>query len=258
MLQQTGVRHIEKRLPLFLKQFPTVKALAAAPQSEVLRAWQGLGYNRRALYLHKAAKSIAKMRSFPDTLETLTTLPGVGRYTASAVLCFAMKQDVPVVDVNIERVLSRIVKRMARADQVLPMQTVYNLDEVILPKGKSSEWHEALMDLGSTICTKRSPKCSECPLNTVCKSAFEITATSSSLRKAEATFFGAPMRIWRGRVLKQIAATPVSIRAIVSALKKQYNVSDTTFKNLVSNISTKLTAEGLVTRSTHGTLTLAD
>jgi A/G-specific adenine glycosylase len=257
MLQQTGVKHIEKRLPIFLKQFPTVKALAAAPQSKVLLAWQGLGYNRRALYLHKAAMALAEMKSFPNTLEALTALPGVGRYTASAVLCFSMKQDVAVVDVNIERVLSRIVKRMKSADSVLPMQMVIKIDEEVLPKGRSSEWHEALMDLGSTICTKRSPKCADCPLNTVCKSAFRISNTATA-RKAETTYFGAPMRIWRGRVLKLIASKPATIRSLHVVLSKQFEINDTTLTPLIDNICHKLITEGLITKSKHGTLSLAD
>jgi A/G-specific adenine glycosylase len=258
MLQQTGVKHIEKRLPIFLKQFPTVKALAAAPQSEVLRVWQGLGYNRRAIYLHKAAKALAAMKSFPKTIEELQALPGVGRYTASAVLCFAMKQDVPVVDVNIERVLSRLVKPMKRTDEVLPMQTVFELDAMILPMGRSSEWHEALMDLGSTICTKRAPKCTECPLRTPCPSSKSLGQGTPKAKRIENKLFGEPRRIWRGRILKMIAAKPSTTRSITAALQKQHSVSDNTFSELVESIIQHLLTEGFIKRSRHGTLSLAD
>ena len=165
MLQQTGAKQVEKKLPKFLRQFPSIKKLASASRPDVLRAWQGLGYNRRALNLHNAAKVIATMRRFPKTIEELQLLPGVGRYTANAILAFTHNADVPVVDVNIERILSRWWKPMKHSNEKLPMRDIYKLDAAILPKGKSSAWHEALMDLGSTICTKKNPKCRSVPSN---------------------------------------------------------------------------------------------
>ena len=203
MLQQTGVKQVEKKLPEFLRQFPSIKKLASASRSDVLRAWQGLGYNRRALNLHNAAKAIAAMRKFPKTLEELQTLPGVGLYTASAILAFVHNADVPVVDVNIERVLSRWWKPMNHSNEKLPMRDIYQLDAAILPKGKSPAWHEALMDLGSTICTKKAPKCAECPVQTCCRSAGKMSLYAPvNPISQEPRYFGEPRRIWRGRILQ--------------------------------------------------------
>ncbi|HYE75449.1 MAG TPA: A/G-specific adenine glycosylase, partial [Blastocatellia bacterium] len=135
MLQQTQAAMIEKHLPRFLKLFPTLKSLAMASSADVLRAWQGLGYNRRALNLHKAAQALNELRAFPQTQEELIALPGIGRYTSAAILAFAFNKDIAVVDVNIERVLSRIWKRMTTHAAVLPMKKIELLDATILPSG---------------------------------------------------------------------------------------------------------------------------
>jgi A/G-specific adenine glycosylase len=259
MLQQTGVKQVEKKLPEFLSQFPYVKQLASASRADVLRAWQGLGYNRRALNLHKAAKNIASMRAFPKTLEGLQSLPGVGRYTANAVLAFAYNKDVPVVDVNIERVLSRWWKPMKHSNEKLPMQDIYELDAAIFPKGKSSQWHEALMDLGSTICTKKSPKCSECPVQGYCKSARKISsAVSQKSSLLEKLYFGQPRRIWRGRILHLISKNEtVTKHKLLSDLKENHKIAKLTFVPFVTSVLSQLTEEGFITQSKKGAITLA-
>jgi adenine-specific DNA glycosylase len=114
------------------------------------------------------------------------------------------------------------------------------------------------MDLGSSICTKRAPKCGDCPLNQHCKSAFRVARPSRPRSSNERQFFGAPQRIWRGRVLKEIAAKPTAVRTIVARLAKQYQIKEANFETLIETICQKLIAEGLVTKSKHGTLRLAD
>jgi A/G-specific adenine glycosylase len=259
MLQQTGVKQVEKKLPEFLQQFPSVKELASAPRAEVLRAWQGLGYNRRALNLHQAAKAIAKLRVFPKTLEELRSLPGVGLYTASAVLAFAYNEDVPVVDVNIERVLSRWWKLMKHPNEKLPMRDIYELDAAILPKAKSSAWHEALMDLGSTICTKNAPKCRVCPVQGYCKSAGKLSlAVSENIASSEKRHFGQPRRIWRGRILHLISKSEsITKRNLLSELRKIYEIADPAFVPFVTSILSSLTEEGFITQTEEGAITLA-
>lgn len=142
MLQQTQVERVVPRYLAWLERWPTVEALAEAPPADVIRAWQGLGYNRRGLNLHRAARQIAA-EGWPDDL---TTLPGVGPYTAAAIGCFALEEDVLPVDVNVGRVLRRT-------------GAVF---------GASSG--QALMDLGATICIARIPRCDSCPLAELCPS----------------------------------------------------------------------------------------
>jgi A/G-specific adenine glycosylase len=142
MSQQTQVERVEPRWQRWLERWPTVEALAAAPAAEVIREWQGLGYNRRALALHRAAQQVAA-HGWPDDL---TELPGVGRYTADAVACFAFERDVLPVDVNVRRVCERTSGSFSAAAA------------------------QALMDLGKTVCLARIPRCGACPLAAACPS----------------------------------------------------------------------------------------
>ena len=270
MLQQTGARQIDKKLPEFLKQFPNAKRLAAAPRADVIRAWQGLGYNRRAINLQKAAQAILALRKFPRTEEELLALPGVGQYTASAILAFAFNEDVAVVDVNVQRVLSRLWKPMTDSHTVLPVSKIQELDQVILPVGQSSQWHEALMDLGSTVCTKQRPRCGECPVQSDCLSSrilHNIGHQRKQLASVEERFFGQPRRIWRGRILKIIAERDGVSSATVSRLLSQAyssnltDASDGTDKTehdlLLNDILTSLREEGFITIR-NSRITLAD
>lgn len=247
MLQQTQAAMIEKHLPRFLKLFPNVKKLAMAPAADVLKAWQGLGYNRRALNLHKAAQALAAMKRFPQTQEELMKLPGVGRYTSAAILAFAYNRDIAVVDVNIERVLSRIWKRMLTHDQVIAIDDLERLDAFILPLGRSSEWHSALMDHGSQICTKRDPKCGECPVLEVCASGKYFIREPENARSVrgktrEVLYHGEPRRIWRGRVLKAIVESgSITTAGITKQLKLHEDVP-------LADILAALVAEGFVVK----------
>jgi A/G-specific adenine glycosylase len=142
MLQQTQVERVVPRWERWLERWPTVEALSAAAAADVIREWQGLGYNRRALSLHRAAQRVA-LHGWPDDL---TELPGVGRYTADAVACFAFGRDVLPVDVNVRRVQERTGYRFGAAAA------------------------QALMDLGATVCLARIPRCGICPLAGLCPS----------------------------------------------------------------------------------------
>jgi A/G-specific adenine glycosylase len=142
MLQQTQVKRVAPRYLAWLERWPTAASLAGASPADVIREWQGLGYNRRALNLHRAARRIAD-DGWPNDL---TDLPGVGRYTAAAIRCFAFGEDVLPVDVNVARVLRR-------TDATF-----------------SSAAAQALMDLGATICVARTPRCHTCPLAAECPS----------------------------------------------------------------------------------------
>jgi A/G-specific adenine glycosylase len=165
MLQQTQVARVVERYEPFLARFPDSAAMAAAPLADVLDAWAGLGYYRRARDLHRAATAIVERHGgrLPSTLEELVALPGVGAYTARAVLVFALEQDHGVVDTNVARVL-------ARAFTGAPMTAgvVQRLADAVVPTGSAWLHNQAMLDLGATVCTARAPGCDVCPLRSGC------------------------------------------------------------------------------------------
>ncbi len=167
MLQQTPVARVEPIWRDWIARWPTPSATAAAGAADVLRAWGKLGYPRRAKRLHECAAVIATEHGdvVPSDVETLLTLPGVGAYTARAVACFAYRSRVPVVDTNVRRVVARVVH--GRADSP---SSVRDLDDVaaLLPDDADApRFSIALMELGATVCTARSPRCGLCPLERV-------------------------------------------------------------------------------------------
>lgn len=167
MLQQTQAARVEEAWPAFLERFPTVGALAAAPTAEVIGAWRGLGYNRRALNLQRAAQAVVERHGgvIPADVEALEALPGIGPYTARAVAAFAFGQRQAPVDTNVGRVLARAVagRPLGRAD-------AQRLADSMAPEGPAgsardpASWSHALMDLGARRCTARSPRCEHCPV----------------------------------------------------------------------------------------------
>jgi len=162
MLQQTQVSRVQEHYyPYFLKKYPKIKSLANATLDAVLSDWSGLGYYSRARNLHKSAQLCA-LEGLPTSMVALQKLPGVGRYTASAVCSFALNQKVAVIDTNISRVLKRYY---ALLDEKLVLKKA----EKFLNKTHPKEHNLALMDLGSLICTPKNPTCKECPLNLTCK-----------------------------------------------------------------------------------------
>ena len=163
MLQQTQVKTVLERYYYpFLKQFPTLAALAKADEPDVLKAWQGLGYYSRARNLHKAAKQCAGI--LPDDFDALLALPGIGKNTAHAILAFGFAQAVPVMEANLKRVLSRVFALTHPTEQML-WERAWEL----LDRKNSFDYNQAMMDIGAMVCTKRAPACPACPLNSICE-----------------------------------------------------------------------------------------
>lgn len=181
MLQQTQVARVVPRYVEWLERWPTVESMAAASMADVIRAWQGLGYNRRAVNLHRAARQIAD-DGWPDDL---TRLPGVGRYTADAIACFAHGNDVLPVDTNVRRVVERSGGHFG-----------------------SAAGH-ALMDLGATVCLARIPRCSACPLAPRCPARGRRYAAERKQSRFEGSF-----RQRRARTLRLVAQAPRSAREL--------------------------------------------
>lgn len=189
MLQQTQVERVEPYYAAFLKRFPTVEALAAAPLSAVLQAWQGLGYNRRAKLLHEAANAVVREHhgKFPQSAKELMTLPGVGPYTASAVAAFAYNEDTVCIETNIRTVV--LHHYYPHTERVSDTELLKILEQV-LPKGDARRWYAALMDYGSFL--KRS--------------GVRINAKSSAYTKQKS--FKGSNREARGAILKELVRGP--------------------------------------------------
>jgi A/G-specific adenine glycosylase len=186
MLQQTQVSRVLDYYPRFLKQFPTLSSLARSRPKVVMEAWEGLGYYARARNLHKLAREVTRRHdgTLPDQPEDLRTLPGVGRYTAGAVACFAYEKPVPTVDTNVARVLRRsffgewgVGSPHSRRSQ----REVWTLAQSLLPKTGERAWrfNQALMELGALVCTARKPKCPTCPVRNECLAVRRAAQTRS-------------------------------------------------------------------------------
>jgi A/G-specific adenine glycosylase len=226
MLQQTQTSRVAARLPQFLARFPTIGHLADAPRADLLRAWQGMGYNRRALRLQETAQAIVREHggAFPTSVGELARLPGLGPYTASAIACFAFGQRVPVVDVNVIRVLSRLFYKCHTAAALAPERSVRAVAAAVVPEDDAYRWHQALMDLGATICVARRPLCERCPLERECLSAHPRALElfdGKKGRKPEPALRGVPRRIWRGRIVEMLrrAEHPLPVREVLDMLE---------------------------------------
>jgi len=219
MLQQTQVARVVPRYEAFLSWFPTPAATASAPMSEVVRAWAGLGYNRRAVNLHRAAGEIVRRHggALPATLTELVALPGVGPYTARAVLAFAFEADVGVVEVNSARVLARAV-----AGRALTASEAQALADGLVPGGGGWAWNQAMLDLGATVCTKSAPACGACPVRACCAWAASggsgaDPATGSAGSGATQSTFAGSDRQGRGRLVAVLRHGPVPRSGLAAA-----------------------------------------
>lgn len=216
MLQQTQVSRVVPRYQEFLAAFPTPQACADAPLAEVVRRWEGLGYNRRAVHLHEAARAVVDEHGgqVPDDLDALLALPGVGPYTARAVLAFAFGRDHGVLDTNAARVLARAV-----SGQPMKRSRAQALADDLVPEGLGWEWNQAVLDLGATICTKRSPDCETCPVATSCRWAISGWPDPDPARDTAGRSGGQPPfegsdRQGRGRLVDALRGGPVPLQRI--------------------------------------------
>lgn len=200
MLQQTQVARVIPRYEAWLARWPNVHALAGAPVAEVVRAWVGLGYNRRALRLRECAQVVAR-DGWPPDAAGLRALPGVGPYTAAAVASFAFGEAVPAVDVN----HARVVARIAGLDDASP-RAVAERAAALLPSARAAAWNHALMDLGATICRARSAACGVCPARSGCASADRVRVPArGGADRPRTVRFEDTDRYVRGRVVAALA-----------------------------------------------------
>ena len=170
MLQQTRVATVVPYYERFVERFPDVPTLASADMDDVLKSWEGLGYYRRARHLKAAAETIVRDggRALPDDYDALLALPGVGRYTAGAVMSLAHGEPRPILDGNVRRVLSRVWAVDADPRTAATSRWLWQAAEALIPPGDAGPFNEAMMELGATVCTPRKPVCAACPVQPIC------------------------------------------------------------------------------------------
>ena len=170
MLQQTQVKTVIPYFQQFTNQFERVEILANASEDQVLKLWSGLGYYARARNLHKAAKQVCDnfAGSFPDTMEEMQSLAGVGRSTAAAILSIAFQQPQAILDANVKRVLTRYHAIEGWTGKAAVLKQLWQIAEQSLPTERSRDYTQAIMDLGATLCTRSNPACDTCPLQSTC------------------------------------------------------------------------------------------
>ncbi len=252
MAQQTQVARVVPVYERFVAAFPTPRACASAPLASVLRAWRGLGYNRRAQSLHRAAAAIVADHrcSVPADLPSLVALPGVGEYTARAVLAFAFCHDVGVVDTNSGRVLAR-----AAAGRALGRAEAQALVDTMVPPGRGWAFGQSLLDLGALVCAKGAPRCTGCPVRRRCRWAARGHAgpdpadRSAGVSRAQAPFDGSDRQA-RGRMLDALRDADLAASRVADA------IGWAEAPERVPAVVAGLVRDGLVVRDRRGRLRL--
>lgn len=242
MLQQTQVARVMEKFPQFLQQFPTLEKLACASPAEVIKAWSGMGYNRRALLLQRLAQEVLEKHQgvISRNPEILRTLPGLGPYTAGAIAAFAYNQAEPAIDVNVRRIFYRYFQGK---DQGLPRgkqdeERLPSLVKQLIPVRKSRDFHNALMDFGSLVCQREAPQCTRCPLQADCKfypfyrKRGERALFQAEKRKEPGVYEQRkfiPNRIFRGRIVEWVRGNEggkISLTKLGQAIKEDFKASE--------------------------------
>lgn len=251
MLQQTPVARVLPIWTDWVRRWPTPSATAAASAADVLRAWGKLGYPRRAKRLHECATVIARDHDdvVPDDVDVLLTLPGIGSYTARAVACFAYRQRVPVVDTNVRRVVARAVH--GRADGGAPSANRDHADvAALLPDDAlAPQFSVALMELGATVCTARTPRCGICPLDGCAWRRAGYPPATGPARRVQ-TYAGTDRQV-RGRLLDVLRDNNAPVT------RAQLDMAWLTDTAQRDRALYSLLADGLVTQTTEGRFALA-
>ncbi|HIJ10514.1 TPA: A/G-specific adenine glycosylase [Candidatus Woesearchaeota archaeon] len=258
MLQQTQVPRVIEKFHEFLMLFPTLRNLANASKADVIKAWSGLGYNRRALLLHKFAQVVVEKHDaiIPSTPEELIELPGIGPYAAGSIASFAFNLPAPAIDVNVRRIFHRYFdgKDQGKLGSKEEERVLFSVVKDSIPDNKSCDFHNALMDFGSLVCKRNTPLCTGCPLFSSCKFGplyDQDKATLHKVIKAKekgVTELGrhVPNRIFRGRIVEWVRKNEnveISVTDLGSQIKKDFNKEEEWLLMLI----TKLQQDHLLT-----------
>lgn len=244
MLQQTPVARVEPIWIEWVRRWPTPSATAAASPADVLRAWGKLGYPRRAKRLHECATVIARDHGdiVPDDVATLLALPGIGAYTARAVACFAYGQRVPVVDTNVRRVVARVTHGVA--DTAPSVRDLANVERLLPHDDSAPRFSVALMELGATVCTARTPRCGICPLSCCAWRAAGHPESDQPVKRTQA-YAGTDRQV-RGRLLDVLRGTnfPVGREALDIAWVADDRQRERALDSLLADGLVEVTADG--------------
>ncbi len=264
MLQQTGVERVIPMYHAFLAELPTLRALTQAPTADVIRLWAGLGYNRRAVWLQRAARAaLERWGGLPSAIDDLLSLPGIGPYTARAVACFTFAAHVPVCDTNIRRVLTRVLH--GSAETRLSEKQMLALAKSVLPPERAYDWNQALMDLGATVCTHAAPRCLICPLQAICRAypavqtppPVQAAVTADPKPRWKETRFAGSRRYYRGRIvhyLRQLEpGRAVTLAELGPHIKQDYTEAD---KAWLEDLVAQLVRDGLAQLNDAGEIAL--
>lgn len=233
MSQQTGVDRVVPKWTAFMERFPTVGECAAADLGEILTIWQGLGYPRRARNLHRTAGVIASAGAFPSDLPSWLALPGIGPYTARAVMAFAQSADVAVVDTNVARVLARFAGRSFTA------RGIQERADALVPAGEAWLWNQSLMELGATVCRARSPRCSECPVSVGCSwrgapDRDDPASTTAGTSRPQGRFSGSDRQA-RGLLLRQLVAGDTTLGEVAHIIDRSATEAERIVASLIAD-----------------------
>ncbi len=244
MLQQTSVERVLPKYEAFLQRFPSPLALAQSQLGDALQLWLGLGYPRRCRNLHASAVRIVQEHNgkVPSNMDALLALPGVGPYTARAVLCFAFEEVVGVVDVNVSRVLSRIEGSSMRA------HLLQELADGLVPQDSAWVWNQVVMDFGAQQCTARTPQCSTCPVRSLCRwkaRGVDPALGSAGVSRAQVRFSGSDRQA-RGRAIRAVIDGMSAPTLIVDAMQLSHD------PERAERLLNDLVAEGLLIRRGRG------
>jgi A/G-specific adenine glycosylase len=249
MLQQTPVARVQPIFQEWVRRWPTPSATAAASTADILRAWGKLGYPRRAKRLHECASVIVRDHNdvVPQDVETLRTLPGVGEYTAHAIACFAYGHRVPVVDTNVRRVITRAIRGIA--DAPARKRDLADVAALLPNDARAPRFSVALMELGATVCTARSPRCGVCPLSACAWRSAGHPPCESPARRAQ-TYAGTDRQV-RGRLLDVLRGNDIPVT------RGELDVAWLTDASQRERALASLLADGLVEETSDGRFALA-
>ncbi|MEO8440555.1 MAG: A/G-specific adenine glycosylase [Spartobacteria bacterium] len=228
MLQQTQVATVMPYYQRWLERFPGFLALARADESDVLHAWQGLGYYSRARNIHAAAKVVAQKfgGQLPADLSLIEQLPGVGRYTAGAIASFAFDLPAPIVDVNVARIIARLTNWQDPIDSAAGRSHLWETAARLVPRRGAGAYNSALLDLGATVCLPRQPRCGDCPVRTFCRATnpaalpikrsnpatILLTESHTLARRGDRILLEQSHSRWRGMwILPRLSAAPAGL-----------------------------------------------
>lgn len=239
MLQQTQVSRVLPKYEAFVHTWPTLFDLSRAKLSDILIAWKGLGYNRRAKYLLELSVIVTHQHDgkIPSDLKTLLKLPGIGPYTASALLVFAFGQQATVIDTNVSRVISRVFVGMKQC----PLPKLHEIALQVLPQGKADQWHQCLMDFGALVCLSNHATCDVCPIALMCTANRQaktlgyvsfaqyketVPITKKYSKKDNGKKFIETDRYFRGRIIDSLRNGEMSMMKLQEIMGVEYKLSD--------------------------------